>query len=265
MKISSRPRSAPLSFPLRRVAQGACAGALASALAIANAAPDGGAERPPTRGPGANGPGTGAARDASLDGGAGDAAKSAGRAALDDAGLASLLSAIANARANVATLRSSFTQERTMSLLATRVSSRGALTFVAPDRLRWELTPPDDVVYWVGPEGLSFRTRSSKATMPKVDAKIARGLTDLRALLGGDLRALGERYVLRGARGAGDVEITGTAKDPKASIRGFAVVLDEGLVLPRSARLLEGKSDAVEITFSNGAVNGPVDPRTMRP
>lgn len=262
MKATHRSRS----VPFRHAVTAAFAGIFAAASAVASATPDAGADgHGAGDGHGAHGAVTNDARATSLDGGTSDAAPANERLALDEAGLASLLSAVANARAGVTTLRSNFTQERTMRLLATRVTSKGTLTFVAPDRLRWELAAPDDVVYWVGPEGLSFRTRSSKATMPKADAKVARGLTDLRALLGGDLRTLGERYVLRGARGSEDVEIAGTAKDPKASIQGFSLVLDKGLVLPRRARLLEGKSDTVEITFANGAVNGPVDPRTMRP
>lgn len=254
-----KARSRSHRTPIRRVLPGACAVAVVGILAVASAAPDAGADRR-----GASVAETNDARATNPDGGATDAAP-AGRTPLDEAGLASLLSAVASARTNLSTLRSSFTQERAMRLLATRVTSKGTLTFVAPDRLRWELAPPDDVVYWVGPEGLSFRTRSSKATMPKADAKITRGLTDLRALLGGDLRALGERYVLRGARGPEDVEIAGTAKDPKANIQGFSIVLDKGLVLPRHARLVEGKNDTVEIAFTNGVVNGPVDPRSMRP
>jgi hypothetical protein len=31
------------------------------------------------------------------------------------------------------------------------------------------------------------------------------------------------------------------------------------------AKLIEGKSDAIEITFSNGQVNVPIDPAIMKP
>jgi outer membrane lipoprotein-sorting protein len=204
---------------------------------------------------------------ADVDGGAPPAPAPApdAREKLDGPKLDALLADIAKARKNVRTLRASFVQERKLTLLATTVRSTGELAYVAPDRLRWELAPPDDIVYLVGPEGLSYRTRSSHATVPASGANIAKALADLRALLGGDLSSLKDRYVLTGSRGPNDVEIAGTAKDKTASVRGFTLTLDKTMVLPVKAKLIEGKSDAIEITFSNGQVNGPIDPASMKP
>jgi outer membrane lipoprotein-sorting protein len=188
-----------------------------------------------------------------------------GREKLEGAKLDPLLADIARARKGVRTMRASFTQERKLTLLATTVKSTGELAYVAPDRLRWELAPPDDIVYLIGPEGLSYRTRSSHATVPQSGANIAKALSDLRALLGGDLAQLRERYDLTGSRGPHDIEIAGTAKDKSASVRAFTLVLDKTLVLPVKAKLIEGKSDAIEITFSNAQINVPIDPATMKP
>lgn len=187
------------------------------------------------------------------------------REVLEGAKLDAVLADIAKARRGLRTLRATFAQERTMKLLATSVKSTGALSFVAPDRLRWELGPPDDVTYWVGPEGLSYKTKTSGATVPSAGANVARGLADLRAMLGGDLSSLRDRYVLTGSRSEGDVEISGAAKEKAASVRGFVLVLDKALTLPLKSRLLEGKSDAIDITFSNAAINVPIDPATMKP
>jgi len=177
------------------------------------------------------------------------------------------LSDIALARASVKTLKADFTQERKMALLLTSVKSKGMLLTVTPNRLRWELLPPDDVVYWVGPEGLSYRTRSSKATLPAGSGgeRVARGLADMRALLGGDLGSLRERYELSGSRSANDIEIAGVAKDQTASVRGFSITFDKNLVVPLSAHLLEAKADSVDIVFSNAVINAPIDLRRMRP
>ncbi len=179
--------------------------------------------------------------------------------------LDALLADIAKARANVKTLKASFTQERKLTLLATSVKSTGQMSFVASDRLRWELAAPDDVIYWIGPEGLSYRTKSSSATVPQGGATVAKALADLRALLGGDLSTLKERYTLVGAKGSAEVEVTGTAKDPKASVRAFTLVLDKTMTMPLRASLLEGKKDSIEIVFGNQLVNPTIDPATMRP
>ncbi|HSO35994.1 MAG TPA: hypothetical protein VLT33_25880, partial [Labilithrix sp.] len=119
-------------------------------------------------------------------------------------------------------------------------------------------------VYFIGPEGLSYRTRSSKATVPQAGANVSKALGDLRALLGGDLALLKDRYVLSGARGA-DIEVSGIARDKNANVRGFTLTLDKSLVTPLHARLLEGKTDTIEITFSGAQLNIPIDPATMRP
>lgn len=186
------------------------------------------------------------------------------RAFADDS-LDVLLADIAKARKNVKTLKATFTQERTLTLLATSVKSTGNVAYVAPDRLRWELDAPDNVVYFIGPEGLSYRTKSSSATAAPKGAAIANALADVRALLGGDLSSLRERYVLAGTRRPDDAEISGTAKDPKASVKSFTLVLAKDLTVPLRARLVEGKSDAIEITFANAQVNAPIDPASMKP
>src|SRR5262245_60475948 len=72
--------------------------------------------------------------------------------------VADALADIAKARAGLQTLVGGFTQERTIGLLATAVKSEGEMTVVRPDRLRWELRPPDAIVYWIGPEGLAYAT-----------------------------------------------------------------------------------------------------------
>jgi hypothetical protein len=194
-----------------------------------------------------------------------------------------LLADISRARKDVKTLRASFTQERRIALLSTSVKSRGELTFAtAPDRLRWDLAPPDDIVYFVGPEGLSYKTKSSSATVPAGGANIARALADLRALLGGDLASLRERYVLSATRSPADVEIAGTAKDKAASVKSFSLVLAPNSA-PIRARLVEQSvaagrpananananqgtpSDTIDLVFSNVVLNGPVDSARLKP
>jgi outer membrane lipoprotein carrier protein len=187
------------------------------------------------------------------------------RPASADDSLDALLADVAKARKNMKSMKATFTQERKLTLLATSVKSTGNLAFVAPDRLRWELDAPDNVIYWIGPEGLSYRTKSSSATAAPKGAAIANALADVRALLGGDLSSLKERYVMAGTRRADDAEITGTAKDPKASVKSFVLVLAKDLTVPVRARLVEGKSDAIDITFANAQINVPIDPVTMKP
>ncbi|HEY6462374.1 MAG TPA: outer membrane lipoprotein carrier protein LolA [Polyangiaceae bacterium] len=178
-----------------------------------------------------------------------------------------LLARIARARAPLRTMQGPFVQTRTLGLLATDVRSTGTLVLVRPDRLRWELAPPDAIVFFVGPEGLSYRGPHGEARMPGGNARVAAGLDDLRTLLAGDLARLRARWDLRLVRDDDTgAEIEATARPEAAtqlkSIR-FAVAHD--LVRPTRAILVEGPHDRTVIEFGALVLDAPVDPARVRP
>ena len=89
--------------------------------------------------------------------------------------------------AAVTASRSASIKLLTLSGRSPAARSTGFFTLVRPDRLRWELAPPDDVVYWVTPEGLAYKSAAGQGKVPAASQKIAAALGDLRILLGGDL------------------------------------------------------------------------------
>jgi hypothetical protein len=181
--------------------------------------------------------------------------------ALDD-----VLARIARARAPVRTLVGPFTQTRTIGLLATAVRSQGSLTLVRPDRLRWELAPPDEVTFFIGPEGLAYKSAHGQARVPASDTRIGASLDDLRVVLGGDLSKLRDRWDLRVLRDdASGVEIEATARDPsKAALRSMRFALAPDLVRPSRAVLVEGPRDKTVIEFGALTIDAPVDEARMR-
>jgi hypothetical protein len=189
------------------------------------------------------------------------------RSALAADPLEDLLARIARARAPVRTLQGPFTQTRTIGLLATDVRSSGTLVLVRPDRLRWELAAPDDVTFFVGPEGLSYRGAHGHGTGLPPDPRIAGALDDLRTLLGGDLARLRERWDLRLLRDdptGAEIEATPRAGAP-SPLRSMRFALAKDLVRPTRALLVEGPRDRTVIDFGALVVDAPVDPATMRP
>jgi hypothetical protein len=195
-----------------------------------------------------------------------------------------LLARIARARAGVHTLKGPFTQTRTIGLLSTDVRSLGTLTLVRPDRLRWELAPPDAVTFWIGPEGLAYRSQHGQGSMPASSARIAASLQDLHTLLGGDLAKLSDRWTLgllrddatgaeleaRARSGASQASAStggaggGAGPSPGAPrIIRFALASD--LVRPVRALLVEGEHDRTSVEFGDVAVNAPIEDATMRP
>jgi Outer membrane lipoprotein carrier protein LolA len=172
---------------------------------------------------------------------------------------------IASARAALQTLRGPFTQTRAIGLLATDVQSHGILTLVRPDRLRWELQAPDDVTFWIGPEGLAYRSAHGHGKVPETSARVGAALDDMRALLGGDLGKLRERWnlmLLRDDATGIEMEATARAAAPGLSSMRFALAPD--LVRPTRVILVEGPRDKTRIEFGELVVNGPVDPSVMR-
>ena len=177
------------------------------------------------------------------------------------------LADIAHARANVATLTGPFTQERTIGLLAAKVRSTGTLTLVRPDRLRWELAAPDDVVYWMSPEGLAYRSPSGHGKVPAAGQKIAAALGDLRVLLGGDLGSLRGRYDLTGTCRGTDPIVFRAVPRPgtAASFQEIRFTLAPDLVSPLSVTIVEGPRDRTEIRFGPIQKDRPVAPGAMSP
>ena len=180
--------------------------------------------------------------------------------ALDDA-----LARIAKARAPLKTLVGPFTQERTIGLLSTSVKSHGTLTLVRPDRLRWELAPPDDVVYWITPEGLAYRSKSGQGRVSAAQARLDSSLDDLRTLLGGDLGKLRSRYDLKLLSDKdGETTFEATPRDPAMPLKllRFGVAADGAT--PRFAELFEGGRDKTRIEFGTLQRDVPVDPAVVR-
>jgi len=190
-----------------------------------------------------------------------------GRAtAADD--LAELLRRIGAARAAMRSLRCPFRQSRTISVLATAVESRGTMTLVRPDRLRWDLLPPDNVTFWVGPEGLAYRSAHGHGAMqPSTRSDLMAGLQDLRTLLGGDLASLRARWTLRALRDdSTGAEVEALARPPAtAGLREIRFGLAPDLLRPRRASLVQGAGDATDIEFGEATLDAPVDDAFMRP
>lgn len=181
--------------------------------------------------------------------------------------LGGLLARIARARETMRTLEGPFEQTRTIGLLATDVRSSGKLTLVRPDWLRWELAPPDEVTFWVGPEGLAFQSAHGHGSSRTASGGLGAALDDLRTLLGGDLMGLQTRWDLRvvkdDATGA-ELEAAPRA-NAAAPLRRIEFSLAPDLARPKRAVLIEGPRDRTLIEFGTLAINVPVDDARMRP
>jgi hypothetical protein len=147
-----------------------------------------------------------------------------------------------------------------------QIVSQGRVSLVLPDRLRWELFPPDEIVYFVTPDGLAYRNRSSQGAVRANDARtLAAGLDDLRAMLGGDLAQLRRRYDLKAFAVGDDVELEANAL-PSAESRGMKAIkfgIGKDRIRPTFTRLVEKNGDSSDIRFGELRMNVPIDPASM--
>jgi outer membrane lipoprotein-sorting protein len=189
--------------------------------------------------------------------------------ALADASLDAALADVAKARAKVTTMVGPFTQERTVALLASKVKSTGKMWLSRPDRLRWELDPPDAAVYWVLPDGLAYKTKGGSGKIGKGSQGPLGGvLGDLLVLLGGDLATLSARYDLALIqRDDTALVIHATPKDKTLakSTKRIELELANDLVTLRRVSIVEAGNDRSEITFGAIVKGAPIDPKLLAP
>jgi outer membrane lipoprotein-sorting protein len=184
-----------------------------------------------------------------------------------DAALDGALADVAKARASLKTLVGTFEQERTISLLASKVKSKGKMWLVRPDRLRWELEPPDAATYWVLPDGLAYKTKGGSGKVPKgTQGPLGGVLGDLLVLLGGDLATLKARYDLALIkRDPASLVLHATPKDKAIAKTTKRIELELGgdLVTLKKVVIVESGSDRSEITFGALERDKPVDPKLV--
>jgi outer membrane lipoprotein-sorting protein len=189
--------------------------------------------------------------------------------ALADPALDAALADVAKARAKVTTMVGPFTQERAVSLLASKVKSTGKMWLSRPDRLRWELDPPDAAVYWVLPDGLAYKTKGGSGKIPKGSQGPLGGvLGDLLVLLGGDLAALSARYDLTLVKRDDSGLVVHAAPKDKVlakSTQRVELELAADLVTLRRVTIVEAGSDRSDIAFGAITKGAAIDPKLLSP
>jgi outer membrane lipoprotein-sorting protein len=183
------------------------------------------------------------------------------------AGVDEALDRVTKARASIKTLQAPFKQTRTIGLMATEVVSKGKLSLVRPDRLRWELSPPDAVTYWIGPEGLAMANEDGVTKIGKAGAgRFGAVLGDLLVMLGGDMRKLKKRYDLEVKEDKGFILIAKPkAKDVKKHISELRLEAGSELWIVKRVEIHEKNGDKSIIDFGKFARDKTIPPEYMKP
>jgi outer membrane lipoprotein-sorting protein len=186
----------------------------------------------------------------------------------DDVDVDEVLEKITEARKSIKTLRAKFEQKRVIGLLASEVESKGKLTLVRPDRLRWDLAPPDEVTYWIGPEGIAMKNKDGVTKIPKSSAtKFAAVLSDLMIMLGGNVKKLKDRYDISVAEVEGKVYIAlvPISEEVKKHVAQLTFQTDSDYALVRKVEIVEVNEDKSTITFKSYKKNTRVKDSEIKP
>lgn len=179
-------------------------------------------------------------------------------------------SLVTDARRGLKSVVAKFTQTRSVGLLATDVKSSGTMTIVTPDRLRWELAAPDAITYWIGPEGIAYRTDKGVVKAGKEAAgRFGAVLGDLLVFMGGDMAALAPRYRItapsRDKDGTLHLVAEPKTDDVKKLVKVVRIDTTPDLWAVSKVEIEEAGGDKSAITFGPSQRDPKIDPTTMRP
>jgi outer membrane lipoprotein-sorting protein len=181
-----------------------------------------------------------------------------------------LLGRIADARNGLTTVRATFKQTRTISVMATEIVSTGSLALVRPDRLRWDLDPPDAVTYWIGPEGLTMKNAEGVTKIDKASTdRFAAVLADLMIMLGGDVRSLRARYAIKMKEKEDHLQLSFTPNAGTSLAKHIKRVAlttpKDDLAKLRAVGIYEQNDDKSIIRFASWEKNATIAPDEMKP
>ncbi len=189
------------------------------------------------------------------------------RALADD--VKSALDDLAKARASLKSLVATFVQTRQIGLLASEVKSKGELSLVRPDKLRWELFPPDATTYWITSSGVYFRSGASgKATKAPAGAgAMSLVLGDIMTFMGGDLSSLSSRYDLTVPSREGGITLVAVPKSPELRrvLARLEIKTTPELWSMSRVTMDEASGDKSVIEFVKSERDVTVDPKKMEP
>ena len=182
------------------------------------------------------------------------------KAALDD---------LAKARGTLKTMVAPFTQTRSIGLLSSDVKSTGELTLVRPDKLRWELFPPDATTYWIVPEGIFVKSATSGKAQkaPAGAGGFSLVLSDIMTFLGGDLSTLTQRYDLSCPSREGGITLVAIPKSEqvKKALSRLEIKTTPELWAMSKVTIDEPSGDKSVIVFGKSVRDVAVDSAKMKP
>jgi outer membrane lipoprotein-sorting protein len=189
--------------------------------------------------------------------------------AADNSELEAILAQLKAAAAEVETLQSAFVQEKSLAMFEQLLLSRGAMVYVQPDRLRWELlTPVASGFVLQGEQGVRWNAVSQQRQGFSIGTDPLMGVVaqQLLAWAKVDLEWLRERYRIAVMTTA-PVQLQLTPLDPGEAefVEHIQVTFDPLQGYVSDVLVLEQSGDSTRLRFSDVRINDSVAPEAFAP
>lgn len=173
--------------------------------------------------------------------------------------LEALLTAVEQKAAEITSLTSSFSQQRTLAIFSKPVVFSGTMALERPFKLRWETVAPlPSVMIFNESTGLHCRGKSAPRTFDlKTDPVMRAVSTQLWGWLSGSYTKMQDSYTMTLMPGPG-IRLVPRDETTGAIISAITILFDPETLQPLRVTIAESGNDSTDIHFSDFHLNPPL-------
>ena len=175
-----------------------------------------------------------------------------------------VLEQIDKAAVGMKNMQCDFTQTRSMKLLSTEMKSRGVMSFMRPDKLRWQYVAPYDYTFILNGDRVHLKSSKSTKNIDVQGNKMFRQITSiiLNCITGSGLKSVADfRVELYEAGGSYMARLYPKKKELKQIYEVIEIQFNAALTMVSTVNMKERTGDATLIRLMNAKINSSLDGR----
>lgn len=175
-----------------------------------------------------------------------------------------VLEQIDRAAAGMKNMQCDFAQTRSMKLLSTEMQSKGVMSFMRPDKLRWQYVAPYDYTFILNGDKIQLKSTKSTKDIDVQGNKMFRQITSiiLNCITGSGLRSVADfRVELYEAGGSYMARLYPKKKELKQIYEVIEIQFNAALTMVSTVNMKERTGDATLIRLMNAKINSSLDGR----
>lgn len=175
-----------------------------------------------------------------------------------------VLEQIDRAAAGMKNMQCDFAQTRSMKLLSTEMQSKGVMSFMRPDKLRWQYVAPYDYTFILNGDKIRLKSTKSTKDIDVQGNKMFRQITSiiLNCITGSGLRSVADfRVELYEAGGSYMARLYPKKKELKQIYEVIEIQFNAALTMVSTVNMKERTGDATLIRLMNAKINSSLDGR----